>query len=421
MTHQPTQIHAPSRVALGALLAGCFAATPACSTDDPALGTVRTPQAVSTAEARTSFANDGKLSGALNGYAWVAAGKLATVESPHPCNDDGCFTNTEEGLCTQGSMPALTCQGNGWDCNYADNWGVMVGMNPAGEHVEWGAAAPQTVAITYTGGAGTYRLSAHVAGDPEEKDYCLDGYISGLAVRASNLRSKCWGDDGEPLPSFAIVDRIGLMMTSAKRNQTFDICVSDVTVNAPADTQRVPIGDNGKLSGALSGDSWVAGSDGTAFTAPAPCNETGCFRDTGGQLCAQGTIEALECSGSVAAGDYTCNWAQNWGGLIGVNTTAAHTAWGDHAREKISFVYSGKPGKYQLMAHVAGDPHEKIYCIRNYASGVEVPAGMFRTECWKSTGIPLAHFRDVDSFGLMILSEEHPVDFDYCVSTITAG
>jgi len=38
---------------------------------------------------------DGKLGGPMSGYAWVAAGREATIEAPSPCNDRGCFKQTK--------------------------------------------------------------------------------------------------------------------------------------------------------------------------------------------------------------------------------------------------------------------------------------------------------------------------------------
>jgi hypothetical protein len=106
--------------------------------------------------------------------------------------------------------------------------------------------------------------------------------------------------------------------------------------------------------------------------------------------------------------------------MIGMNPAAAPTAWGASATGSMAFVYSGGPGTYQLTAHVAGDPYSRSYCIRNYRSGQVVTPNQFRTECWSSSGVTLARFADVDSFGLMITSAETPVAFDYCISGISA-
>jgi hypothetical protein len=169
----------------------------------------------------------------------------------------------------------------------------------------------------------------------------------------------------------------------------------------------------------MDGYAWVASGDAATITSPSPCDKSGCFRNTGGKLCVKGSVPALECTGQGTA-DYQCDWSTNWGAMIGVNPTAAHTAWGERATERVSFIYSGGPGTYQLTAHVVGDPYDKAYCIRNYQSGQEVTAAMLRTKCWNQSGVALASLADVDSFGLLINSAQTPVEFDYCISAITA-
>jgi hypothetical protein len=406
---------------LGPWLIAACASTVACSSEET-LGTIRAPETVSPGGDRVLFAYDGKLIGGIDGYAWVLAGGEADVQAPNPCNLHGCFRGTQGRLCTHGNLPALSCTGQGTPqlaCNWSSNWGVMIGLNPTATRDPWGPGAPKTVSVTYAGGAGNYRLSAHVAGDPDEKDYCIDGYVSGLSVEPSRLRSACWSDAGQPLPSFSVVDRLGLLLTSTQSPVAFDYCISGITLNAAADTGRVLISGDGKLGGSMNGYSWVAGAQATDFTSPNPCNDTGCFRNTGGKLCAKGAIQALQCTGQGTA-QYTCDWSSNWGAMIGMNPTAAHTAWGALATGSVAFTYAGGPGTYRLTAHVAGDPYSRSYCIRNYRSGSVVTANQFKTECWSNSGAALARFADVDSFGLMITSAETPVAFDYCISGISA-
>ena len=45
------------------------------------------------------------------------------------------------------------------------------------------------------------------------------------------------------------------------------------------------IGNDGLIGGDFSGYAWVAGGAGTTWLSPNPCNEQGCFVDTGGILC----------------------------------------------------------------------------------------------------------------------------------------
>ncbi len=411
----------PRRTATAVFMVGTAAWVVACSTEDLGTGTIRSPEVAPGNESHVRFSSGGKLTGGMDGYAWVAAGSVATVSSPNPCDESGCFTDTQKGLCTQGTIPALICRGDesSYDCNYAENWGVMVGLNPESSGGVWGDDAPRTLSIDFSGTPGNYRLSAHVAGDPKEKVYCIDGYVSGLSVGANRLRSECWSDDGEPLADFSQVDRIGILLTSAREDIAFDYCVTDVTLDAPVEDSRVLIGDFGKLSGAMNGYAWVAAAQQAELTRPVPCDRSGCFKSTGGKLCTAGSMPALECTGQGTPG-LSCNWRDNWGVMIGMNPKGEGEAWGEQAAERVSVVYSGTPGTYRLTAHVAGDPHDQNYCIDNYRSGSEVSAEMFRTSCWNESGTPLASLASIDSLALMLASQQDSVDFDYCVTSISA-
>jgi len=181
--------------------------------------------------------NDGKLSGALNGYAWVAPGQQTTVAAPSPCNNHGCFKNTGGKLCTKGHINALTCTGQGTpqlNCNWDKNWGVVLGFNPTDPQGPWGTSAATSVAVNYTsttqgGTAGHYRLNAHLVGDPQTKQYCVDYYAPGATVKASDFKSQCWFNSGDQLPSFRTVDTIGLMRVSDFTPIDFDFCVTGIS------------------------------------------------------------------------------------------------------------------------------------------------------------------------------------------------
>ncbi|MBN2194803.1 MAG: hypothetical protein JW751_18450 [Polyangiaceae bacterium] len=407
------------RVTIGWWFFGATFLTIACSIDDPVTADAHSPLGGPGAT-RVLFSDYGKLSGGMAGHAWIASGRAAVIDAPDPCGDQGCFQDVQRGLCTRGSLPALTCQSpESWDCNYGENWGVMVGLNPQANGGAWGPAAPQTVAVAYSGGPGNYRLTAHVAGDPPGRAYCLEGYASGMPVEAGQLKTECWSSDGQPLASFAVIDNLGLLLTSTKSPTSFDYCVSGVALDLRANPGRVVISDQGKLSGPLAGYAWVAGGETTTFASPSPCNSGGCFRNTGGKLCARGTIEARTCTVEGTGGE-TCDDASSWGAMIGMNPTADRQPWGAWATRSVSFVYTGSPGSYRLTAHVAGDPDGRSYCIPSYAPGRVVTAEMFRSECWREGGAQLASFVEVDSFGLLLTPANTKIDFDYCVSAIAA-
>jgi hypothetical protein len=373
-----------------------------------------------------SIGSDGKLGGPMSGHAWVAAGPEATVAAPSPCNAQGCFKDTRGQLCTRGSMPALRCTGQGtphYACNWDANWGSMIGMNPtvAGP---WLSGAPGSISVAYQGGRGTYRLNAHVAGDPDKKNYCIDVYQSGQVAEASMLRTECWGDRGQPLASFRQVDKLSLQLTSSESPIAFDYCITAVAVNGTAGSpngsaggSHVAIGDYGKLGGEMGGYAWVAGGTGTTFSTPQPCNDSGCFRNTQGRLCTKGVIAPFACTGE-GTPLLSCDWSSNWGAMIGMNANLARGAWGAGAPAAVAVTFAGQPARYRLMAHVAGDPDSENYCLDGYQSGQVVDAAQLRTKCWTASGAPLRGFQNVDKIGLHVLAAHAPVAFDVCISDI---
>ena len=176
------------------------------------------------------IADDGKLGGGLSGYAWIAGGTGTTWISPNPCNDQGCFKNTGGVLCAQGSIAALTCT-SASSCDWDTNWGAMIGWNSTPvSHEAWGAAAPAGMAVTYAGGPGEYRLTAHMAGDPDSKVYCVERYVSGTVAAPSAFLSQCWANAGDVLPDFAGVDVLGLQIISAQAPIDFNICISTIAL-----------------------------------------------------------------------------------------------------------------------------------------------------------------------------------------------
>jgi hypothetical protein len=97
----------------------------------------------------------------------------------------------------------------------------------------WGTAAPQSVSVNYSsvalaGSAGHFRLSAHVAGEPYSRQYCVDHYTPGAVVRPSDMKTECWVGAGDTLASFRQVDAIGLLRVSEHTSVGFDFCVTAV-------------------------------------------------------------------------------------------------------------------------------------------------------------------------------------------------
>lgn len=197
--------------------------------------------------------------------------------------------------------------------------------------------------------------------------------------------------------------------------------LASVSLSAAPSSRRLVIGNDGKLEGA--GYAWVAGSEGTSIATPNPCNTSGCFKNTGGQLCTKGTIPALTCSG-MGSPNYKCNWDKDWGLVLGFNTTQPAGPWGNQAPQAIAVNYTSVPhagsaGHFRLNAHVAGDPYSKQYCVDNYTPGAVIRASDLKSQCWFNTGESLPNFKRVDTIGLLRVSENGPVAFDFCINAIT--
>ena len=198
-----------------------------------------------------------------------------------------------------------------------------------------------------------------------------------------------------------------------------------ISVSAAPSGRQVVIGSNGKLEGVASGYAWVAASDSATVYSPSPCNSNGCFKNTGGQLCTKGNIKALSCTGQ-GTPQFKCDWDKNWGVVLGFNTTQPAGPWGDNAPRMVSVNYTsvaqaGSAGHFRLNAHIAGDPYSKQYCIDYYTPGAVVQASDMKSQCWFGSGDTLKNFRQVDTIGLLRVSENTPVTFDFCLTGITTN
>ena len=188
--------------------------------------------------------------------------------------------------------------------------------------------------------------------------------------------------------------------------------------SAKAGSLRVVFGEAGQLANGFTGETSVAGGDGTSFSTPASWNERAPLRPQAGLLCARGTVAGLVCVNENLP-KMQCNWDRNWGVAIGWYARADHKAWGDSAAGAIAVEFRGRSASYRLNAHRTGDPKEKMYCIENYKSGQEVRPSMFKSECWVDKGDTLKDFQQVDLFNLLFSSGMSYVAFRYCVSGIT--
>jgi len=190
------------------------------------------------------------------------------------------------------------------------------------------------------------------------------------------------------------------------------------TANPKPASVRVVLGETGQLANGLTGATWVAGGEGTTFSAPASWDDRAHLRPEAGLLCASGTVAGFSCVNE-GTPRILCNWDRNWGVAIGWNTRADGKAWGDEAMGAIAVEFRGRSASYRLSAHLKGDPNERLYCVENYKSGQVVRPSMFKSECWSDKGDTLADFTRVELFNLQFVSGMSYVAFRYCISGIT--
>ncbi len=224
---------AVATTSLSLVAAGCRPGEPSGSVEAsvPSLPTA-TDIAATKGEARRVFiANHGKLVGAMSGFAWVAGGEGTFFQTPNPCDESSCFKGTDNALCARGTIPALRCADHGGpdsSCDWDSNWGAKIGLDVGRPDQPWGAGAPVAISIDYAGSPAVVRLTAHRAGDPPGKDYCVDRYASGAIVTAARFTARCWIGQGDPLPDFISVDKFGLQIPSAGDPTAFDYCISAI-------------------------------------------------------------------------------------------------------------------------------------------------------------------------------------------------
>ena len=151
--------------------------------------------------------------------------------------EKSCFRGVDNALCARGTIPALRCPHPGAadaSCDWDSNWGAKIGLDVGRPGAPWGPLAPTAISIDYSSSPVVMRLTAHRAGDPPSKDYCVDRYVSGATEAAASFRAHCWtGHDGDALADFASVDKLGVQIPSADEPIAFDYCISAIWTRPP--------------------------------------------------------------------------------------------------------------------------------------------------------------------------------------------
>jgi hypothetical protein len=191
------------------------------------------PAAPKPASVRVVFGESGQLANGLSGETWVASGDGVTFSAPASW-DERAHLRPEAGLlCTSGTVAGLSCVNEGTPkmlCNWDRNWGVAIGWNTRADKKAWGDVATGAIAVEFRGRSASYRLNAHLEGEPSEKIYCIENYKSGQVVRPSMFKSECWADKGDTLADFTRVDLFNLQFSSGMSYVAFRYCISGITL-----------------------------------------------------------------------------------------------------------------------------------------------------------------------------------------------
>ncbi|MGD0835219.1 MAG: hypothetical protein ABSB49_01075 [Polyangia bacterium] len=182
----------------------------------------------------------GKGVGAMVGYGWVSLGSEDTISSPE-CGTAAITSatscaattwSTTSSLCVSGSIPALPATPAATD--YADNWGLEVGLNAT-------SASPQTsglgqsfktVTIAVTGTPTTgLRAQVHLNGDPAATTYCYT-YSTG-AMPLASFAQDCYNTTPTELISaskLSTIDQVMVQVPSAAAAITVtNLCITGIT------------------------------------------------------------------------------------------------------------------------------------------------------------------------------------------------
>jgi hypothetical protein len=181
---------------------------------------------------------NGKGSGAMVGYGWVALGSEDEVSDP-TCggtpiiSTSSCESTTwatKDALCVSGKIPALPTEPK--DTDYTNNWGISVGLNASETAGKGIGQTFSTVAITVTGSPTSgLRALVHKGGDADADSYCL-AYATG-PLQLSKFAQDCWAEAPVKLLAASDIpnlDKVSVQVTSTSSPITVDkLCITGIT------------------------------------------------------------------------------------------------------------------------------------------------------------------------------------------------
>jgi hypothetical protein len=175
---------------------------------------------------------EGWLDGGMTGFAWLAGGEDTRFSTPAVRRTPARMLAKNGELCVHGTVAGLRCVNENLPqmrCNWTSNWGVQVGFQVKADGSAWGDDAARAIAVEFHGRTNRYRLNAHRS-EPDERDFCIEGYQSGELAQPAMFKSKCWADQGETLTDFRNVNRFNLQLMPGLEYVAFHYCISGIEI-----------------------------------------------------------------------------------------------------------------------------------------------------------------------------------------------
>jgi hypothetical protein len=183
----------------------------------------------------------GKAVGVMSGYGWVALGSADSLSDPTcdtakaaitasaPCKANTNWSKTDA-LCMSGQVPALPEEPT--DTDYADNWGIQIGVDAKSPKAAMGGESYKTITLSLTGSPSVgLRAVVHRSGDPDSTSYCADALTPGKPMPLSSFNTKCWDSSGDDLADADVpnLDKVSVQVTSGEAAVTVtDLCLSKI-------------------------------------------------------------------------------------------------------------------------------------------------------------------------------------------------
>lgn len=172
--------------------------------------------------------------GVMTGPGWIALGSQDTLTSPDcPIKISGtsrCSSTvwiTPSSLCASGSVPMVV----GGD--YADNWGIEIGVDATNSPDTQIGIAYLTITLNFTGLPMTdLSITLHRSGDISTTTYCHNAVTSGTAYPLVSFNTQCNSTGGVQFTSTDAVkiDQVGLQATSSATSAftLTDLCLDSI-------------------------------------------------------------------------------------------------------------------------------------------------------------------------------------------------